>query len=130
MEYSAQLTSEPFVNAERAAQFLDMPPQIAAGACQARKAARARNPGTGTQKSWCFRISELDRWMRIEVTSGSRPRASISEQPVPLDMTVLEDLQSWKNVCGYPEPSDWVFASHHHFGKTPLWPDSLRTKIL
>ena len=39
-------------------------------------------------------------------------------------------MLAWHPVCGYPEPGDWVFASDHHFGKTPLWPDSLRTKIL
>jgi integrase len=39
-------------------------------------------------------------------------------------------LLAWHPVCGYPEPGDWVFASDYNFGKTPLWPDSLRTKIL
>jgi integrase len=57
-------------------------------------------------------------------------KTEISEQPVPLDEIVLEGLQGWRQVSGYPEPGDWVFASDHHFGKTPLWPDSLRTKIL
>ena len=33
-------------------------------------------------------------------------------------------------VCGYPEPGGSVFASDRTFGKTPLWPDSLRTKVL
>ncbi len=57
-------------------------------------------------------------------------KTEISEQPVPLDEIVLEGLRAWHLVCGYPEPGDWVFASDRRFGKTPLWPDSLRTKVL
>jgi integrase len=57
-------------------------------------------------------------------------KTEISEQPVPLDDIVLEGLETWQPVCGYPEPGDWVFASDHSFGKTPLWPDSLRSKTL
>lgn len=57
-------------------------------------------------------------------------KTEISEQPVPLDEFVLERLEAWRLVSGYPESGDWVFASDHHFGKTPLWPDSLRAKIL
>jgi integrase len=57
-------------------------------------------------------------------------KTEISEQPVPLDEIVIEELLAWHPVCGYPEPGDWVFASDYNFGKTPLWPDSLRTKIL
>jgi integrase len=57
-------------------------------------------------------------------------KTEISEQPVPLDEIVLEGLRAWHPVCGYPEPGDWVFASDRTFGKTPLWPDSLRTKVL
>lgn len=57
-------------------------------------------------------------------------KTEISEQPVPLDEIVLEGLRAWRPVCGYPEPGDWVFASDRTFGKTPLWPDSPRTKVL
>lgn len=57
-------------------------------------------------------------------------KTEISEQPVPLDEIVLEGLRAWHPVCGYPEPGDWVFASDRTLGKTPLWPDSLRTKVL
>jgi integrase len=57
-------------------------------------------------------------------------KTEISEQPVPLDDILIEGLQAWHPVCGYPEPEDWVFASDYNFGKTPLWPDSLRMKIL
>jgi integrase len=57
-------------------------------------------------------------------------KTEISEQPVPLDEIVLEELRAWHPVCRYPELGDWVFASDYNFGKTPLWPDSLRTKVL
>ncbi len=57
-------------------------------------------------------------------------KTEISEQPVPLDDIVAEGLQAWLPVCGYPELDDWIFASDRTFGKTPLWPDSLRAKIL
>jgi integrase len=57
-------------------------------------------------------------------------KIEISEQPVPLDEIVIEELQEWHPVCGFPKPEDWVFASYQTFGKMPMWPDSLRTKIL
>lgn len=57
-------------------------------------------------------------------------KTEISQQPVPLDDLVLEELQSWRLVCGYPEQTDWVFASYQTFGKMPMWPDSLRRKVL
>jgi integrase len=43
---------------------------------------------------------------------------------------VIEELLEWHPVCGYPKPEDWIFASHQTFGKMPMWPDSLRRKIL
>jgi integrase len=60
----------------------------------------------------------------------ARARPKFSQQPVPLDEIVLEGLRAWHPVCGYPEPGGSVFASDRTFGKTPLWPDSLRAKVL
>jgi integrase len=57
-------------------------------------------------------------------------KTEISEQPVPLDEIVIEGLLEWHPVCGFPKPEDWVFASYQTFGKMPMWPDSLRRKIL
>lgn len=57
-------------------------------------------------------------------------KTEISQQPVPLDEIVIEELLEWHPVCGFPKPEDWVFASYQTFGKMPMWPDSLRTKIL
>jgi hypothetical protein len=71
MEHSAQLTSEPFVNADRAALFLDMPRKTILGLARRGKLPAHGIPGKGQKKNWRFRISELDRWMRTEVTLGS-----------------------------------------------------------
>jgi len=62
--------------------------------------------------------------------SVGRCKTEISRQPVPLDQDVLEMLRDWRLVCGYPRADDWIFASRQNFGKTPMWPDSLRRKIL
>lgn len=62
--------------------------------------------------------------------SIGRCKTEISQQPVPLDEAVLRDLEAWRLVCGFPDPGDWVFASYQTFGKLPMWPDSLRTKVL
>jgi excisionase family DNA binding protein len=62
---------EPFVSADRAASFLDMPRKTLLGLARRGKLPAHGLPGRGRKKSWRFRISELDRWMRTEVTSGS-----------------------------------------------------------
>jgi hypothetical protein len=71
MESSVSLAPEPFVNAERAALFLDMPRKTLLGLARRRKLPAHGVPGKGRKKSWRFRISELDLWMRTEVISGS-----------------------------------------------------------
>jgi hypothetical protein len=71
MEHSVVLTSEPFVNADRAALFLDMPRKTLLGLARRGKLPAHGLPGKGRKKNWRFRISELDLWMRTEVTSGS-----------------------------------------------------------
>lgn len=57
-------------------------------------------------------------------------KTEISHQPVPLDSSVLEQLRDWRPVCAYPKEEDWIFASYQKFGKIPVWPDSIRQKIL
>jgi hypothetical protein len=68
---SSAATVEPFVNAERAASFLDMPRKTLLGLARRGKLPAHGLPGKGRKKSWRFRISELDHWMQTEVTSGS-----------------------------------------------------------
>jgi integrase len=62
--------------------------------------------------------------------SVGRCKTEVSRQPVPLDDIVIEALLAWRATSCYAADEDWVFASDHHFGKTPLWPDSIRSKIL
>jgi len=68
MEFSVKLSSEPFVNADRAALFLDMPRKTLLGLARRGKLPAHGIPGKGQKKNWRFRISELDRWMHTEVT--------------------------------------------------------------
>ena len=57
-------------------------------------------------------------------------KTEISRQPVPLDGIAVEGLLAWREFCSYGSDADWVFGSERAFGKLPVWPDSLRTKIL
>jgi integrase len=57
-------------------------------------------------------------------------KTEISQQPVPLDEIVIEELLAWRSICPFGLDTDWVFGSRALFGKLPVWPDSLRTKIL
>ena len=40
------------------------------------------------------------------------------------------ELHEWRLICGDAKGTDWIFASTKKFGKEPVWPDSLRQKIL
>jgi len=61
---------EPFVSAERAAEFLAMSRKTLLAL--ARKGYLPGHPvGQGVRKVWKFRLSELDSWMEVEVTSNS-----------------------------------------------------------
>jgi integrase len=57
-------------------------------------------------------------------------KTEISQQAVPLDEIAVEGLLAWRKVCPFGFDEDWVFGSERAFGKLPVWPDSLRTKIL
>jgi hypothetical protein len=70
---------EPFVDAERAASFLAMPRKtLLALARQGRLPAHGL-VGRGKRKTWKFRLSELDYWMRTEVRS-QRDQGRIQER--------------------------------------------------
>jgi integrase len=62
--------------------------------------------------------------------SVGRCKTEVSRQPVPLDEIVIGRLQAWRAVSLYTSAEDWIFASYQTFGKMPMWPDSLRRKIL
>jgi integrase len=57
-------------------------------------------------------------------------KSETSQQPVPLDEIAVEGLLSWRSICAFGGDGDWAFASEALFGKRPMWPDSLRTKLL
>ena len=60
---------EPFVSAERAAEFLAMSRKTILAL--ARKGYLPGHPvGQGVRKVWKFRLSELDHWMQTELISG------------------------------------------------------------
>lgn len=65
---------EPFVDAERAAAFLDMRRKTLLDL--ARKGKLPGHPiGSGQRRVWRFRISELELWMQTEVHSAQRLRS-------------------------------------------------------
>lgn len=68
------LTREPFVDAERAATFLDMRRKTLLDLAR-----KGRLPGHpiwfGQRRIWKFRISELEYWMQSEVNSTQRLRS-------------------------------------------------------
>jgi hypothetical protein len=67
------VTFEPFVDAERAALFLDMRRKTLLEL--ARKGKLPGHPiGSGQRRMWKFRISELEQWMATEVNSTQRLR--------------------------------------------------------
>lgn len=69
MEPLSLVTSrEPFIDAERAAAFLAMPRKTLLGLARKGKIPAHGIPGKGRKRAWRFRISELDHWMRTEVT--------------------------------------------------------------
>jgi hypothetical protein len=59
---------EPFVAAERAANFLDMPRKTLLALARRGRIPAHGIPGKGKKRAWRFLISELDHWMRTEVT--------------------------------------------------------------
>jgi integrase len=57
-------------------------------------------------------------------------KTEVSQQRVPLDEIAIEGLVAWRVICPFGSDTDWVFGSERAFGKLPVWPDSLRCKIL
>ncbi len=67
-------TPETFVDAQRAATFLAMSRKTLLGL--ARSGALPGHPiGQGPRKTWKFRISELESWMKEQVNCSQRLRS-------------------------------------------------------
>ncbi len=73
--YSPSESFEPYVSAEKAAQYLDIKPKTLLE--KARKGQIPAYPwGDGMRKTWRFKISQLDEWMKRRIHSGRRPPLS------------------------------------------------------
>ena len=53
-----------------------------------------------------------------------------SAKPVPLHPPVAAELQAWKKVTLYRDPTDFLFPSIRNSGEVPVWPDTLLKKII
>jgi excisionase family DNA binding protein len=73
--YVSSGSFEPYVSAEAAARYLDIKPKTLLG--KARKGQIPAYPwGDGIRKTWRFKLSELDEWMKSRVHSHHRPPLS------------------------------------------------------
>ncbi len=71
----APLQQESYVDAERAATFLDMSRKTLLAL--SRKGQLPAHPiGRGPRKTWRFRLSELSRWMEHEEVKLRQPSGS------------------------------------------------------
>ncbi|WP_213807092.1 site-specific integrase [Granulicella sp. dw_53] len=69
--------------------------------------------------------------LRSYVSGSIGPcKTEVSQQPVPLDAITLQRLIAWRGLCAFGADTDWIFASERLFGKLPVWPDILRSRIL
>ncbi|MEO8726669.1 MAG: site-specific integrase [Acidobacteriaceae bacterium] len=60
----------------------------------------------------------------VSMVEGA-PKTEASQKDVPLDAQTAESLWTWRQLCPYPAPGDWVFASPQMKGKQPYWPGTL-----
>jgi excisionase family DNA binding protein len=66
---------EPYVSVEKAAGYLDIAPKTLLE--KARKGEVPAYPwGNGMRKTWRFKISQLDEWMKRKLHSDRRPPLS------------------------------------------------------
>lgn len=63
---------EPYVSVDKAAEYLDMKPKTLLE--KARKGMVPAYPwGDGSRKTWRFKLSQLDEWMKAKINSPRRP---------------------------------------------------------
>lgn len=58
------------------------------------------------------------------------PKTKGSKRPLPLEKALAFALEQWKKQTSYSSPSDWVFASPYHVGRTPYWPNTVLEKVI
>jgi len=72
---ATQPVFEPYVSAEKAADYLELSPRTLNQ--KAREGEIPAYPyGDGDRKTWRYKISELDNWMKNRVTSKRRSSSS------------------------------------------------------
>jgi hypothetical protein len=49
-----------------------------------------------------------------------RCKTESSQKPVPLHKVVADVMARWKENRSYHAPDDWVFASEHYLGRSPI----------
>jgi excisionase family DNA binding protein len=69
MNGSAAVNCEPLINAKEAAELLGIHERTLRGRASAREI-----PGFRIGTRWKFRASDLDEWIRIQLSSSNHPR--------------------------------------------------------
>jgi excisionase family DNA binding protein len=78
---SPPASPEPYVDATRAAEFLAIATKTVNQ--WARQGKLPAYPwGDGIRKTWRFRLSELDGWMRARLSSANRPPLALRRSKV------------------------------------------------
>ena len=79
-----------------------------------------------------LRWSDIDfgkLWINLRVGVVQRHltklKTEASAKGVPIPQELVDLLAEWREVCAYPEDSDWVFASPTKAGKSPIWLDTV-----
>ncbi len=57
-------------------------------------------------------------------------KTEMSQQPCRSTASCWRDSGHGIRYVAFLNLGDWIFASYQTFGKMPMWPDSLRRKIL
>jgi integrase len=94
---------------------------------------------TGLRQSELFAL----KWGDIDFAQGTmnvtraivygvvgKCKTEASQKPVPLHPILADGLSRWRQSCFYRKPEDWVFATRHHRGKTPLWGQAILRKYV
>ncbi|HZB87102.1 MAG TPA: site-specific integrase, partial [Terracidiphilus sp.] len=94
---------------------------------------------TGLRQSELFAL----KWGDIDFDQGTmnvtraivygvvgKCKTEASQKPVPLHPILADALNRWRQSCVYRKSEDWVFATRHHRGKTPLWGQAILRKYV
>ena len=57
-------------------------------------------------------------------------KTEASRKPLPLDAGLADVLRSWRGMCAYNQPGDWLFASPDMSGAQPYWPENILRRYI